>query len=429
MFKINDIVEPLTVFPGFFASVVKSLVASIYYAWLLWKLDTYYTHPPTFSDHATLCRTIIGVNNDEGINFHSANIPHGICHAVMGSLSHGEYDMFGNWIAKDFLSEGFLVNLYMYRRKGTLSQDPLLIRYINEHVKPLGDKWVLACQELPQAYFDQPHIQTFLEEEGIQYTYTTSGYETSVIFVSKELTLMHPRRCSKADPEQFSALGVEGRALSHCVILDNATREKVVVLNIHNAHPLAPEGQRVLNGNEVYSKSTAETFARWMNEFAAIRDDNLNEKTFSVTLGEDTYNHVSNLVIAGDFNDEVDSNGDPLTCHSGEDRRGAILKAIADGSLPGILQKFHQDATLNAFCQSTGCALARDKITSATFSAILSLTPQKKNTHTQIVTTPPQLLREYDSKCQQQIGKFFKENKGRVSLEKYIQILSNLKNV
>jgi hypothetical protein len=424
---IIDIVEPLTVFPGFFASVVKSLVGSIHYAWLLWELDRFYTDPPTFSDHTTICRTIIGVNNDEGIIFHSANIPHGICHAEMGSPSHGEYGMFGNWIAKNFLSEGFLVNLYMYRRKDSPNQDPLLIRYINEHVKPLGDKWVLACQELPQAYLDQPHIQTFLKKKRIQYTYTTSGFETSVIFVSSDtLTLMNPRQCSKADQEQFSALGVEGRALSHCVILDNATGEKVVVLNIHNAHPLAPEGQRVLNGNEVYSKSTAETFARWMNEFAVISDENINKKTFTVTLGNNKYKRVSNLVMAGDFNDEVDSNGDPLTCHSGEDCRGAIQKAIADGSVRGILQMFHRDATQNAFCQPTGCAFARDKFTCATFSAILSLIPQ--NTRTQIVTTPPQLLPEYDSKCQQQIGKYFEENKGRVSLERYIQNLSNLKN-
>lgn len=313
----------------------------------------------------------------------------------------------------------------MYRRKGTLSQDPLLIRYINDHVKPFGDKWVLVCQELPKAYLNQPHIQTFLEEEGIQYTSTTSGFETSVIFVSEGLPLVNPRQCSKADQKQFSALGVEGRALSHCVILDNATGEKVVVLNIHNAHPLAPEGQRVLNGNEVYSKSTAETFAKWMDTFAVIRYEKPKKNTFTLQLGNDTYTDVSNLVIAGDFNDEVNSDGDPLTCHSGEDRRGAIQKAIANGSAPGILKRFHQDATQNAFCQSTGCALARDKITDATFSAILSLIPQ--NTRTQIVTTPPQLHPEYDSKYQQQqIGKFFKKNKSRVLLKEYIQNLSNL---
>ena len=108
--------------------------------------------------------------------------------------------------------------------------------------------------------------------------------------------------------EQWSVCNINGRAWSYAVIEGNKDNSKrYVIINLHGVHPLS-EFDKQYRGKS-FGPHQAELFQQWLNSICTITQLSKGSGSYSVTMNltndKKQYDSITDIIVAGDFNDEV----------------------------------------------------------------------------------------------------------------------------
>ena len=174
-----------------------------------------------------------------------------------------------------------------------------LVGYFIQKPDVCNNKYICICSESPDDKFEITEGSTILIDSNkfqLETKFKRKYAETPGTPSDANITYLGKH-------SKWNMCDVPARAWSFAVITTKRffSRRRYLIINLHGAHPLSDFRKSAYHTDGEFGPNQRESVENWLNDICKIE---LKGTGYNATIDDNTYN-VNDIIVAGDFNDEV----------------------------------------------------------------------------------------------------------------------------
>ena len=205
-----------------------------------------------------------------------------------------------------------------------------LVGYFIQKPEVWTDKYLCVCSESPKDEKTAEGSTILIKKntfewddkfitQGKHYIWCNCGNTKSnnIETVNKEEDKKHANFVYLGVRDQWNVCNVNGRAWSYAVVKETTTpKKKYMIINLHGAHPITDYDKPAIkldgstNSDKTFGQTQPESVQNWLNNICKNMQKGDGD-TYRATVDGIDYTGIHDIIVAGDFNDEIRSLTDP----------------------------------------------------------------------------------------------------------------------